>query len=207
MTSGSASRPAPLAIVEQEARQPEDRVHRRAELVGHVREEARLQLVGAAQVVRLLVELGVEGHHAAVGVLELAVQVRELLLLALQIVERPQQRLVLLLDLLHQADRLLARDRLRDLADAFGGDQLVPRRQELVEGHRGAAGGGLDAEADPSAGARPRSPSPSRWRTGSGRTARRPGAECPGPWSVTVMTSRWGLDSSSTPNSTLPPVA
>ena len=119
MTSGSGSRPAPLAIVEQQIREPEDRVHRRPELVGHVREEARLQLVGAAEVIRLLVELRVERDDAAIGVFELAVEVHQLLLLALQVVERAQQRLVLLLDLLDQAGRLLARDRLGDLPGAI----------------------------------------------------------------------------------------
>ena len=109
----------PLAVVEHQVRQPEDRVHRRAELVGHVREEARLQLVGAAEMIRLLIELGVERDDAAVGVFQLAIEVDQLLLLALEVVERAQQRLVLLLDFLHEPGRLLARDRLGDLPGAF----------------------------------------------------------------------------------------
>ena len=55
--------------------------------------------------IRLFVELGVERDDAAIGVFELAIEVRELLLLSLQFVERAQQLLVLLLDLLHQAPR------------------------------------------------------------------------------------------------------
>ena len=59
--------------VEQEARQREDRVQRRAELVAHVGQEARLQSRSARlELVGLLVELGVERDDAAVGVLELA---------------------------------------------------------------------------------------------------------------------------------------
>ena len=42
----------------------------------HVREEPRLQLVGAAQVVRLLVELRIERDDAAIGVFELAIEAR-----------------------------------------------------------------------------------------------------------------------------------
>ena len=82
------------------ARERLDRVHRRAELVAHVREEARLHLVGAPQVIRLLVELRVERDDAAVRVLELAVEALELLLAAPELVERAQQLLVLALDLL-----------------------------------------------------------------------------------------------------------
>ena len=93
--------------------------------MGHVREEARLQLVGAAEVIRLFVELGVERDDAAVGVLELAIEVHELLLLALQFVERAQQLLVLALDLFDQAGRLLAGERLGDLPGPLRGDELV----------------------------------------------------------------------------------
>jgi hypothetical protein len=46
--------------------------------VAHVREEARLQLVGAAEVIGLLVELGVERDDAAVRVFELSIQRPEL---------------------------------------------------------------------------------------------------------------------------------
>ena len=151
---------APLAVFDQQVRQAEDRVHRRAELVGHVREEARLQLVGAAEMIRLLVELGVERDDAAVGVLELAIEVHELLLLALQIVERAEQRLVLLLDLFDQAGGLLARERLGDLPGPSDGDERMARREELLEHHRRAGWRGVDAEVDPSAGARRRSPCP-----------------------------------------------
>ena len=64
----------------------------------HVREEARLQLVGAAEMIGFFVELRVERDDAAVRVLELPIEVHELLLLPLKLVERAQQLLVLLLD-------------------------------------------------------------------------------------------------------------
>ena len=47
-------------------------VQRRPELVAHVRQEARLHLVGAVKPLRLLVQLGVQRHHAAVRVLQLS---------------------------------------------------------------------------------------------------------------------------------------
>jgi len=69
-----------VGALEQEARERADRVERRAELVAHVGEEAALGLVGAAQEVGALLELGVQRHHAAVGVLQLAVDVQHLVL-------------------------------------------------------------------------------------------------------------------------------
>ena len=63
-----------VAARQQQPRQRQDRVQRRAELVAHVRQEPRLQLVGAAQVVGALVELGVQRDDAAVGVLQLLVE-------------------------------------------------------------------------------------------------------------------------------------
>ena len=62
------------------AAQREDRVQGGAELVAHVREEARLHLVGAPQVVGALVELGVQGDDAPVGVVQLAIDADELVL-------------------------------------------------------------------------------------------------------------------------------
>ena len=58
--------------VQQDFRQRQDRIHRRAELVADARQEPRLGLVGGAQVRGALVELRIQRHHAAVGVLELA---------------------------------------------------------------------------------------------------------------------------------------
>ena len=52
----------------------QDRVQRRAELVAHVRTGSATSSRRRAQVLGLLVELGVERDHAAVGVLQLAVQ-------------------------------------------------------------------------------------------------------------------------------------
>jgi hypothetical protein len=56
--------------------------------MAHVRQEARFHLVGAPQVVGLLVELGVQRDDAAVRVLELAIEPRELLLPIARVGER-----------------------------------------------------------------------------------------------------------------------
>ena len=76
--------------------------------MGHVRQETRLQIVGAPQVIGPLLELGVQRHDAAVGVLELAVDPLEFLLPAAQLVERPKQFLILLLDFFDAARRAVA---------------------------------------------------------------------------------------------------
>ena len=70
--------------------------------------------------VGLLVQLGVEGHDAAVGVLELGVQADEILLARAQLLERADELLVLPLDLLQRV--------LRPLPGQVGGDPREPRR-------------------------------------------------------------------------------
>ena len=97
-SSGSGCAPLLFAIVDQQVAQPDDRVDRRPELVRHVRQEARLEFVGAPEVIGLLVELRVERDHASIGVFQLAIEMGQLLLLPLQFVKRTQQFLVLLLN-------------------------------------------------------------------------------------------------------------
>ena len=110
----------------------QDRVQRRAELVAHVRQEARLHLVGAPQVVGLLVELGVERDHAAVGVLELAVErARARPAAARSSLERAQQLLVLLLQLLDRRRGAAAARAPRDAAE--------PRRRDERRARAAAA--------------------------------------------------------------------
>ena len=67
-----SARELAVAARQQQARQRQDRVQRRAELVAHVGRKLRLHLVGAPQVVGPLVELGIQRDDAAVGVLQLA---------------------------------------------------------------------------------------------------------------------------------------
>jgi hypothetical protein len=135
------------AILEHELAQPDDGVHRRPELVRHVREKARFQIVGAPQVIRPFVELRVERHDAAVGVFELAVEMGQLLLLPLELVQRRQQFVILLLHFLDQAFRAPLQYGLRDLMYRLTCDEAAARGQGLLEDHIGTVGGGLDREA------------------------------------------------------------
>ena len=175
---------SPSRPVEQQPRQRQDRVQRRAELVAHVGQEARLQLVGAAQVVGLLVELGVQRDHAAVGVLQLAVEPRR---------ARPG-----------------ARAARRARAAAPGSAAAPPRagscgapaasvvgdaararrrvddgrraRQQLRQRDRGAAARRrCRCRSGPSAAARRRCRGPCRSASGSARRGRPRGRRCPGP--------------------------
>jgi hypothetical protein len=121
--------------VGEQRRERDDGVHRRPELVGHVGEKTRLQLVGAAQMVRPLVELGVERDDAAVGVLELPVDLLELGVPHAQHVERVEQLLVLLLHLLDGTRRAVRRECVGEPAQLRRGEQLGPLRQYLLQRH------------------------------------------------------------------------
>jgi hypothetical protein len=46
--------------------------------VAHVGQEAGLGLVGPPQVIRLLIQLRIQGNDAAIGIFELAVEVQQL---------------------------------------------------------------------------------------------------------------------------------
>ena len=81
--------------VQQQLRERADRAQRGAEFVAHIRQEARLHLVGAAQVVGFFIQLGVQGNHAAVGVFQFARQFQQFLLARLQLGQRGHQFLVL----------------------------------------------------------------------------------------------------------------
>src|SRR5690606_36711048 len=96
----------------------------------------RLDLVGPAQVIRALVELGVERHHAAVGVRELGVEARELLLLALELEQRARKLAVLLPELgeiAFRERRLGLLDRIANLSRPLGADDLRAARQGARE--------------------------------------------------------------------------
>ena len=121
----------------------------RAELVAHVGEEARLHLVRAPQVLGLLVQLGVERDHAAVRVLQLAVEAHQVLLAPAQLVEDVQQLLVLLLHLGQRVLQAFPGQLLREPARGRGACRKGDRRgQELLDRDRGPQSGvGLDREA------------------------------------------------------------
>ena len=102
----------PSVCAEQQPGQRQDRIERRAELVRHVRQEARFQLVGAPQVVGPLVEFGIERHDAAIGVLQFLVQMHQLVAACFQLLKLEQHFAVLLTDFLDRIGRRIARQRL-----------------------------------------------------------------------------------------------
>ena len=102
---------------EQEARQALDRVERRAELVAHLREEPGFQIGKPLEGLGALVELGVEGHDAPVGLVELAaVHLGDLGLAIAQLLKGVEQLLVLLLELFQKPLRCVFRQLGRDSA-------------------------------------------------------------------------------------------
>ena len=98
-------REAAVDPVQQQAAEGAHRVERRAELMAHVGKEFRLHLVRAPQVIGFLVELGVQGHHAAVRIFQLPVELDELVLFLAQFRECADQLAVLLLQFLIGATR------------------------------------------------------------------------------------------------------
>jgi len=124
--------------IEEEMGQRGDGVERGAELVAHVRQEARLELVGAPQMIRLLVELGVEGDHTPVRVFELAVEVLELLLAPAELIEGVDQLLVLPLDFLQRPGRHLPREGCPEAGQALGSEEGGARGEEVAENDLGA---------------------------------------------------------------------
>src|SRR3989475_3509935 len=125
--------------IEEQSRERQNRVQRCAELVAHVRQEARLQDVGAAEMVGFLVQLRVERHHAAVLVLQLGVEPHQLVLPAAQLLEHPQQLLVLLLHLLDGVARRLLRQRIGYPGGRGRRHHVGAARHELPQDHARAA--------------------------------------------------------------------
>jgi hypothetical protein len=109
--------------------------------VAHVREEAGLHLVGAAEVAGLLVELRVEGEDAAVRVLQLLVEAHELVLSALELVEGPQELLVVLPHLLEGILGIAARQLRRHVSDGLRRHERCRSGQDLLEPDLRAAAG------------------------------------------------------------------
>ena len=102
---------SPSLPVQQEAGKRQDRVQRRAELVAHVGEEARLQVRDPLQDLGILVQFGVEGDHAPIRLVQLApVQLHELGLAISQLLQRADELLVLLLELVEEPLRGMLRE-------------------------------------------------------------------------------------------------
>ena len=102
-------RQLPVAARLQQARERQDRVERRAELMAHIGEEARFQLVGPAQMVGAVGELGVERDDAAIGVLQLLVHLLQPFLALPQLLQLQQIFLVLARDLRRRVEAVLLR--------------------------------------------------------------------------------------------------
>src|SRR5262249_14684229 len=102
--------------IEQEARQRQHRIERRAELVADVRQKAGLQLARRAQLLGALVELGIERDDAAIGVAELLVELAGFVFAAAELLEALHQLAVLLAQDGQRIGRDLRAQRRRDLA-------------------------------------------------------------------------------------------
>ena len=128
-----------VAALDQQLRQSANRVERGAKLMAHVRQKARLHLVGAAQVIGLFVELCVQRDHAAIGVFQLAIQPHQLVLALAQLRESLHQLLVLLLHFAQRIVRGQGGKLRRELGQPLRRDELGVRGQQLLENHCGAA--------------------------------------------------------------------
>ena len=96
---------SPSNAVEQEPAQRQDRIQRRAELMAHVGEEFRFQLVGAPQVVGLFIQFRVERDDAAIGVFEFPVQLGKFRLPGTNLLQRGEQFVILVLQFLKRVLR------------------------------------------------------------------------------------------------------
>jgi hypothetical protein len=136
----------PVETIEEDPRQADDRVHRRAQLVRHVRQEARLHLPGSLQIIGPLVQLGQQGHHAAVGVLQLLVELGQLLALGADLVERAQELLVLHQQLLDLVARRLPRQLGPQVGDPVRRQVRGAARELLGQDHARPLRAALDVE-------------------------------------------------------------
>ena len=121
----------PIGAIEKNARQREDRVQRRSELVAHIREEARFHFIRAAQMIRLLVQFSIERNHATIRIVELAVQTGEFLLAMAQLLERLHQLLILFAQFVENIAGFLRRDPLRQIRQRLRRDQRRASWQQL----------------------------------------------------------------------------
>ena len=117
------------------SRARENRVHRRAKLVTHVGEKPALEFVGAPQMLGLLIEFGVERHHATVGVLELAIEPEEVVLPDAQRLQDVEQLLVLLLHLGQRVMGPLLHQGIHELVQVLSDEHGRVAGQELRSTH------------------------------------------------------------------------
>ncbi len=136
-----------IGAVAQQASERKNRIERRAELVAHVGEELRLQLVGAPEVVGLFVQFGVKRHDTAVRVFQFTIDAGQFQLPGANFLQRPEQLLVLKLQLLNGILRTLAGETDRDAGQLRFGDQRGAFGNQLGQHDRGSgAWGRIDLE-------------------------------------------------------------
>ena len=75
--------------------------------MAHVRQERRFQLIRAAQVLSLLVKIGIQRHNAPVGIFEFAVELRQFFLSGTQLVQSGKQFAILRLDFVPRSGRII----------------------------------------------------------------------------------------------------
>src|SRR5688500_17077340 len=109
--------------------------------MAHVGEKTRLHLIGAAQMIRPFIELGVKRDDPAVGILELLVDPSEIFLTLPSFCQSAEQFLVLLSDLVERAFGPLASERRGNVGGTLGTDVRDPARQKFLEKNFGAVGG------------------------------------------------------------------
>ncbi len=74
--------------------------------MGEIGEKAGLQVRNPAQIIRVLIEFRIEGNHAAICVLKLAIEFGELILFFPQLRQSLQQLLVLAFDFVEGVGRI-----------------------------------------------------------------------------------------------------
>ena len=77
--------------------------------MAHVGQEFRFQLVGAPQVIGFFIQFRIERHDAAIGVFQFAVDPGQFRLPGADLLQRPEQFLILILQFLKRILRALAR--------------------------------------------------------------------------------------------------
>ncbi len=113
--------------------------------MAHVRKEARLHFIRAAQLLRFFVDFRIQRQHAAIGVLELGVQAREIFLPLAQFVQNAQQLAVFVAQLFHGVMAGRLGDFHREARQPVRRARRM-RTETLSEYDGRASGMGLDAE-------------------------------------------------------------
>src|SRR5687768_6038600 len=107
--------------------------------MAHIGKKARFQLIGAAQMIRPFIDLGVKRDDPSVGIFELLVDPSEIFLTLPSFCQSAEQFLVLLSDLVERAFGPLASERRGNFGGTLGTDVRDPAWQQLLQDYIGAA--------------------------------------------------------------------